>query len=399
MLNIDHNRKISVPFWSICLAISLISIGWMIASFLLCKVSINDSIKFVSGLGVEIFQAIFIASSVGVAINIYLKHAQGDNPKEMLERCGVSQLLTSRYEAHDDLLCLVKDTRTQQIDILGISLRDFLTGSRSLRDVWFEIRKRLEEEKNNNKPNKERLRVRLLVLDPVSNEGTFRHNVEKNTMTGGGLLREVPQGVEEVLRSQKGIFNDLNTEFLQIKLYEHCPFSFIFITNNELFVEQYCYRDHSKLDSIPIIKYNSSSPQYAQFRFSIEAIWNKAIGTDVSEFRVGTAGAINKTKTKSIFRFDQRGMCGNRELESIKKSSKDRAVDILAITGKFFMQNSSLNSFMIPTISENIDRKTGRHVRIAIINPISQQGILRAIADSYRCLSRYMSPFMIQEQC
>lgn len=230
-----------------------------------------------------------------------------------------------------------------------------------------------------NLAEKDRLHVRLLLLDPRSSEGYFRHNVERSILKAG-LRFDVPSGCAEVSQAQQNIFKNNPQQFLQLRLYEHCPFAFMFATETEIFVEQYCYRDHTKRVALPLIKYLSDTPQYSELLYSFNIIWEHAGLGEMLPHHIGTAAAIEEARIKNIFRREQRGLLAKREIECLDSTRPGDVVNILAITGKFYVSFPAFET--LRNIASRREGQESVKVRFALINPVSQQAILRAVADS-----------------
>ena len=338
----------------------------------------NELIKVASGFGITISKAVFIGSSVGFALSHCLMRAFGKISTES-DKSGITTIYPDRILAADEYISLIKNKKIYKLDIIGISLREFLSGGGSLKKVWEAICDRLEKEEKANLRNDKRLTVRILVLDINSAEGLFRHNSEKDTIGRAGLPLDVPQSIEEVKRVKFNILSE-DTNFLKMKLYEHCPFCFMFLTELCAFVEQYNYRDHKKPQRMPLLKYYGDSPNFHQLSHSFEIIWANAIEPR-SDNQVGTAEAIYSSRMKNIFRHDQRAELSQREIECLNAIEKcpEATVDILAISGRFYTSNPIRKTLI------DIASKTNHQsckVRIALLNPISQPAILRAVADS-----------------
>jgi len=216
------------------------------------------------------------------------------------------------------------------------------------------------------------------VLDPKSSEGHFRHAVEMEHVGGVGLPFDVPQGLEIVSIQQANLGGA--TEFLQVRLYEHCPFSFVFLTDTEVLVEQYDYRDQSRRAALPLIAYENGTSQYNELQYSVKIIWDHAGPPDLRLYRVGTARAIEVAGLKNIFRRDDRHLLADREVEAIKTAADRDTGDIIAITGRFYCTYPASETVR-RVARANADRK-GARVRFALVNPVCQQAILRALADS-----------------
>jgi hypothetical protein len=262
---LEPKRKIEIPFWGLSMLIASMGLGWLVASFLFGRIQGVPGSSLISTFAMDIFKAIFIGSSAGIGVNLYLKHALGETPKAILERSGIDEVYTAdgdrspRQSAASDFQQRVKNKKIKQVDIIGASLRDFLTPAGNLHQVWQAIVERLMSEQDLKVSAKERLHVRLLLLDPRTSEGRFRHNVEKSTISALGLPQDVPQGLQAIYGVQHNLLlKDATQQFLQVRVYEHCPFAFMFATDTEAFVQQYDYRDHTKTSVIPLIKYLST---------------------------------------------------------------------------------------------------------------------------------------------
>jgi hypothetical protein len=260
------------------------------------------------------------------------------------------------------------------------SKADILTGGGSLHNIWQQIRERLHDEETNNSNINERLHLKLLLLDPISGAGKFRANIEKNTIGAVGLDFDIPTAIDQVSAVIKSIYKSEQTEFIQIRLYEHCPFSFLFITENSAMVEQYCYRDHGK-PSLPLIEYACHSDAHAQLQYSFNQIWNGARNLFKKKYFIGYADGIQKSKIANIFRHDKRDVSGGGQIECIKQTGPNEEINIQAITGKFYVNDAVLEAISDISIPSS---KLLEPVKISflIINPISPQAIIRAIADS-----------------
>lgn len=297
-MDLEPKRKVEMPFWGLSLLISSMGLGWLIASFLLGKIQPDTGTVLFSELATDIFKAIFIGSSAGIGINLYLKHAMGETPRAILERSGISEIYTDRLKVAAQFQRLIQDKkRVRRIYIIGASLRDFLTAAGTLSGVWHAITER-----------------------------------------------------------------------------------FMFATDVEAYVQQYGYRDHTKPSKIPILKYPGNMPQYDELMYSLDVIWKHATPGEWMPHHVGTAAAIEESHIRNIFRRENRGALSKRQNECLGAVGPKDTVDILAITGNYYMSNPALGH--LREISSNRDGNGSAKVRFAILNPVSQQAILRVVAET-----------------
>lgn len=370
-----------MPVSYLCLLIFFAGLGWMTTVFILGKISTNQIYIYLTSIGWEILKILFIGTSVGLIVNQYIvrKLIRSDLEEKLLV-CNINQVYQSRVDAISEFTEIIQDEKNKNFFLGGISLRDFLIGGGKMREVWEAILDRLKIEEQKNLPGSERLHVRCLLLDPRSSEGQFRYKVEMDNIGGPGLAADVPIGFEGYKEDLKRIFGTSSSKFLEARLYKHCPFSFIFGTNNEVFVEQYYYRDHQRRGNIPLFRYKGSSSQYTHFKNSYNTIWKN---TDVKEFlphHVGVAKAINSSKLINIFRREERDALSKTERDNIRDSKCGSQISILAVTGKHFVTNPPYRS-LIRDLS-SAEKTDCLDFRMLIANPVSQQAILRAVSDS-----------------
>ncbi len=80
-MEIKPKHEVTLSLWKLCIILSVTGIGWLTASYLFGEIEGSQIVDAISGLGIIISKALFIGSSVGIAINLYLKSALGDTPK------------------------------------------------------------------------------------------------------------------------------------------------------------------------------------------------------------------------------------------------------------------------------------------------------------------------------
>jgi len=322
-------------------------------------------------LGVEIFKTVFVAAFLGLAADYYIKRMTGDSTAATVKRCGIKKLYPSRQHAVDRFERLVRDPKVKVIYMMGISLREFLTQQGGMHAVWSAIQERLSVEEHiihwQKLPDDRRLRVYLLTLNPLSSEGYFRYTVERPP---GELKTDSLQAIAAVRQAESDIYGREQT-FLRHRLYDHCPFSFVFFTNVTAFVEQYYYKT-AHGTGFPLIEYPENSSHYPEIQHSINQIWERAHERMPTS---GTAIPLKQAGITNIFRVDQRSEQAARQIDRIAETTEGM-IDILTITGRHYVKDLNASTALRKaSLQPNIK------VRLLVINPISQQAIFRAIAD------------------
>jgi hypothetical protein len=203
------------------------------------------------------------------------------------------------------------------------------------------------------------------------------------------LLHDIRLGLEEVRRVQARIYRakcgdsasldqaglDYVRQYLDVKLYHHCPFSLLFLTNKHAFVEQYYYKNHARHVDVPMMRYSKKELQ-DEFRTSFEVIWENAKAGILKDSEVGTASTIEHCTIKSIFSKRQRTQSAERQAETLIACDNTTTIKIMSISGKFYRSAEMITKLM--GVSDH-----GGAVQFLLLNPICCQAVLRAIADDY----------------
>lgn len=376
-------RRLTVPIWTILAAAGLAGLGWMFAFYLLGQVSttVDSPLKVISSFGIEVAKAFFIGSTAGVFLKLMIEGLNKDDPREVLAANDIHAIHPSRSACADAFLRQVNDPGVGEIFILGISLRDFLSATGPLHGVWGAIYSRLDREEKQSKSEAERLKVHLLLLDHQSAEGWFRHRVEEPNIAPGGLMVDVPNGLKTIDDSAKRLYREEAQRYVNVRVYEHGSFAFTFASDTSIFIEQYLYRDHSQPSAMPVLEYGSSSPAYKALSESVRVIWDYGTPPDINGHHVGVARALREAQIRNIYREDERHELGRRQIKCLR-SVEGATVSIMAITGRFYTSGYALDALQRASRASK-DRQPVS-VRILLLNPVSAQAILRAVADARR---------------
>ena len=134
-------------------------------------------------------------------------------------------------------------------------------------------------------------------------------------------------------------------------------------------------RDHSAsvMRALPLLAYEDGTPQYKELEYSLKKMWEHAdTSKEYLRHHVGTANAIKGSGIRNIFSRDDRTLLSERQIEAVLACEKG-PIDIMAISGKFYREHDCIRQISRPP--------GGKLVRLAVVNPVSQQAILRAVAD------------------
>ncbi len=383
-MKLEPKKSVSLSSITFFVSILIGAMGWIITLSLLQSHE-EGLVKELLSIGMEVLKVVVIAAAAAIAVERFLHLASEDDPNKVMRSAGIQAILPRRLDAFEALLRYVQRENIHHITICGISLRDFLLPGGSMHEVWRGIRDRLRREQAENLLDSRRLHVRLLLLLPNSDEGFFRHAVESyNQNDPSGIPADIPSAVKSVQAAQQDIFGSHDTPFLEVRLYEHCPFAFMFVTDTNAFVEQYDYHDQGQPAAMPLLDYQGGTSQYKELTSSLDVIWKHARAADLYA-EVGTAAAIREARVENVFRSEQKAALTLRQVRAIQDATS-KSIDVQAISGKFYVSNPHvarvIQQASLPTKLPAGTDRPGVPVRFLIINPVSQQAILRAIADT-----------------
>ncbi len=382
-MELRAKEAVAIPTFTLLGLVVAATLGWMLLLFLISTAE-HGPIRVLLEVTIEALKVVVIGAAAAIGLEQFLRRTQGENPDSLLRRLGITTLFPSRRdpEAATEFLRLVMDHNVKRIVIVGISLRDFLLASGPLHPIWRAIQDRLKRENDSPLQSQQKLHVRLLLLEPRSSEGSFRNEVEGHSVTapGGGLLFDVPQGLKTIAAALHVIYDAADSEFLQVRLYEHCPFAFLWATDTTILVEQYDYRDQAKDAALPLIGYRSGTKQFEELSNSLDLMWKYARTVDMLN-EVGTAIAIREASLRNIFRRADRVHLSKRQADIVARKPGS-VIRIMAITGKFYTSYPEIAP-LLRQISKIREDTSHTKIQLALVNPVSQQAILRAIADEW----------------
>lgn len=367
-------REVRIPIWGVCAVVAVIGLLMLLAFFLVNRIA--GRWDPLTSFGYEVAKAMLVASTAGVFFARIMERVT----KRSAVFGNIHRTYPTRQAAINRFEQLVTSRSTHTLCIAGVSQRDFLTGGGGLKPVWDMILKQLGR-RGKAQSVTGGLKVRLLFLDPDSSEGRFRSAIERSDSDeaekrGLGLRSDVYTGLATVdaERTRLCTLHHVDADCLAARLYEHCPFAFVFITETTALVQQYSYHPSNTVSQLPVIEYSHASKEYREIHESLTTVWEHA-HDPTSLFDVGVARAIQYAAVRNIYAHDQRETLGHRQTEAIRATRDPNTVDIVSLTGKFYRRVLREN----PPILEPV--KSPR-VRMALVNPVSQQAILRAVADS-----------------
>lgn len=381
-MQLKAKQLVSTSVYLFLALVILATLGWLLLLFVISHET-EGMRKLICEVLIECLKVVVIGAAAAVGLEYFLRRSHGDTPDSLLKQVGIQSVFLSRrdQETTAEFMRAVKDGNVRKIVIAGISLRDFLLGGGILHPIWRAIQDRLQHEQASKLLSAQRLHVRVLLLQPRSDEGCFRHSVEGQNANapGGGIPFDVPQGIGTVVATQHMVYGAGETEYLEVRLYEHCPFAFMWATDTSVLVEQYDYRNQTKDAALPLMAYRSGTSQYDELLNSLETVWQHAHPAEEMN-QVGTATAIREARLRSIFRHIDRAHLSKRQADALPQKSGQAPVRIMAISGRFYTSYPGMAP-LLRQLSRPTQDGRGTPIQVALVNPVSQQAILRAVAD------------------
>jgi glucose-1-phosphate thymidylyltransferase len=371
---LEMRRSFSVPLWAICSVLLWTGIGWIAVAFYVGREPnvINSVTSVILG---EVAKAVFIGSTIGLFVRRVASEPV-DGSQASLEKCGIDAVYLQRREIASTILEEIRDPRTRNLRIAGISLRDFLLEMGALHHVWTAIADRLRHEDKSNLPLADRLKVHILLLDPHSPEGDFRFEAEEVALAQG-LRQDVPMAVKAIQHLTRELTESSASAVLQVRQYQHGSFGFQFITESFAILEPYTYRDQRGDATIPAVRYKRSARSYEPISHSYELVWKHAEPARMDQAPAGVGQGLRESLLIGIYRQGQRALLGDRQRQVLRHSRGGDLISIQALSGRFYMHPPMIES--IEQATKDIGR--GAKIRLLIMNPTSRSAILRAVAD------------------
>ncbi len=184
--------------------------------------------------------------------------------------CRLANLFASRPWAEERIKYLISH-ESKEIKLIGISLRDFFHAGKGLYTAIQESSKSI--------------RIRALMLDPLSEQGRFRSEREEPDVRqeGGNLFYEINTSIRSIERLQKEGSN------VEARLYRASTNCFAIITSESVIVEQYHYGSAAPGATIlggkvSVLEYSHGSAMHTEIEGHFEHIWSK-LSVNIEEWR------------------------------------------------------------------------------------------------------------------
>lgn len=206
------------------------------------------------------------------------------NVKNLIKLGALSLYTTRKNEKLDEEMadCIKKE---KEIYVIGVSLKT-LTGTRN---VLKKTKKAFLEKINGiSFEDKDKVKVKVLLIDPMSFEAKMRKITEDKKDDESDLFEDVESSIVKFYKKINALRDEAkkagkSTDFkdlpLECKLYKTSPINFLIWTPSCAYLQYYLYQDSSHKDlGLPIIKYinsyNAENSIHSELETHFNTLWD-----------------------------------------------------------------------------------------------------------------------------
>lgn len=309
---------------------------------------------------------------------------------EAMTESGITQVYSDREKAAKDMKRDLIDPNTTKISIIGISLNDFTQGhQQTLREAWEEIEK-VVKDRINDKSDRNKLDIRLLIIDPNCLGARLRSQGESRRLDAiqTRLMDDVTASAKKFYQLQKELIekNENGTSnggvTLECKLYRVPPILFLCQTDKVSYVQQYHFWSSRAMNTpIPILRYaHSMDPSSAydihnEMESHFDWVWRHA-SISVSDFlSKGSIGSDMGTYQCGIVNVYTDPLNGSARMKYLLENAKVR-VWIQGISLRSFFDEGALTQEMARLVEEG-----EVPIKVLLIDPICRQAKYRSYRE------------------
>jgi hypothetical protein len=299
-----------------------------------------------------------------------------------LSGAGIQRVYMTRGEASRDIAAALKSPDLETLDIIGISLNDFVRGEDpdGLSGAWEAIEEYVRKGRG---PLDQHLQVRILVLDPECSGAYLRSCAEAHERKGavGTRLRKDVETTLAVLAPLvKAAQENSSAVKFEARLYRTAPILNLVRTQSTTFFQQYYFRPrHGGDPPVPVLRVEPSESVAAraldyELGFHFDWIWdNASVPIDVySEWGShGIDKAIRDANLENAY-YDA-DAARVRILHLIEFTKK--TLWIKGITLRSFLSHGRLYDAVWRAAKRRVD------VQILVIDPECQQARYRSLRE------------------
>jgi hypothetical protein len=267
---------------------------------------------------------------------------------QAMDSAGVVRIYGSREQAAKDINREVNDPACRHVNLIGISLNDFISGrEEDLREAWRTMARRIEDGS---------LSVRILLVDPDCLGARLRSEGErrKGNYPTLRLKHDVLAAMAE-FRVLLDLCKAKNQNNFECKLYRLAPMLFLFQVDSASYVQQYYFWPSRNSNQFPMMRIGSTLASggthvlHEALKDHFDWIWEKASVTLDQlqvEYSCGTDAGVSQSGADNIITNSDVGFDRMRFLLQSAGSAKPDGNGLSTQpTHKICIQGISLHSF------------------------------------------------------
>jgi hypothetical protein len=310
---------------------------------------------------------------------------------QAMDSAGVVRIYGGREQAAKDINREVNNPACHSVNLIGISLNDFISGrEEDLREAWRTMYKRIVEGS---------LSVRILLVDPDCIGARLRSVGErrKGNYPAGRLKHDVEAAIGEI-SDLLNLCRAKNQNNFDCKLYRVAPILFLFQVDSASYVQQYYFWPSRNSNQFPMMRIGSTLASggthvlHEELKDHFDWIWNKASVTLdqlQTEYSCGTDAGISQCGTDNIITDSDLGYNRMRFLlQSAGSATTGAAGDAqLQPSHKICIQGISLHSFFSPDgtslreVVYQLINADDAAIQILFLDPECEQAKLRGYRE------------------
>jgi hypothetical protein len=310
-----------------------------------------------------------------------------------MDTAGISRIYAKRSEASEQIIRDIQDKKISQLDIIGISLNDFLReGDKEFHALWKIIKGYI----TNPMSRKHKLIIRILIIDPncygaylrsrgeLRGAGALPERLVTDAKTAATHLAELTK-INQI--EQAKIENEASDELkdggvsFEFRLYQLPPGLFLIRTNTTSYIQPYYFWAARDADaSMPLLRCDYDSDQHPALlhdgmKDHFDLIWYHAAITShafQSEYNVGVDKGIHQCGIVNIF---DNSDIARRRIQWLLEHAKHN-VDIQGISLHSFFDGGALQKEL-----QRLAKKGDVEIRVLFLDPDSQQASYRSFRE------------------
>ncbi len=298
---------------------------------------------------------------------------------------GISRMYEKREDAIDNIRQDLANLNLTRIDLIGISLNDFVRDSGVFHEIWKVIAAYARGERELPKPGG-KLDIRVLIIDPNCHGAYLRSGGEQRdsstVVLHSRLAKDIDFTVDSLLELEGAVKSKGDSARISFafRLYQLPPMFFLLRTDISSYVQQYYFwRTRDPIRPMPLVRYTDVGELllHRGMNDHFEWIWQKASISSseyLEQYQLGVDKGLHQRGVINVF--DNAVDAKKRILWFIRNPQNHR----------LYIQGISLRSYfdgddvLYWAIKQAVERNDV-DIKVLLINPNSEQANYRSFRE------------------